>query len=102
MPTPRLLRLQRERTILRRFIEVYCRREHRTATGLCPDCSDLLAYAEERLQRCPHDPKPKCKRCPTHCYKPKQRARIREIMRYSGTHFIKRGRFDWLVRYFLT
>ncbi|MFH1998920.1 MAG: nitrous oxide-stimulated promoter family protein [Planctomycetota bacterium] len=43
----------------------------------------------------------KRKACDTHCYKPAYRAKIKEVMRYSGIHFIKRGRLDWLVRYFL-
>jgi predicted amidophosphoribosyltransferase len=102
MPASRAQRIQRERIILRRFVQVYCRRKHATAAGLCADCQDLLTYAEERLDRCPHDPKPKCKHCPTHCYQPEYRARIREVMRSAGMHFVKRGRLDWLLRYFLS
>jgi len=86
---------------MRRFVEVYCRQKHSTARGeLCDDCSDLLAYAEKRLARCPLDPKPKCKDCKVHCYAPRYRRRIKEVMKFSGMHFVKRGRLDWLVRYF--
>ena len=28
------------------------------------------------------------------------RKRVREIMKYSGMHFVKRGSVDWLVKYF--
>jgi len=93
----------REIKVLQRFVEVYCREHHGTEwTGLCFDCADLLAYALECLDRCPLDPKPRCKACPVHCYTPEYRRKIREVMRFSGTYFLKRGRLDWLIRYFLT
>ncbi len=93
----------REASVLERFVEVYCRQHHGTGRGeLCNDCVALLAYAFERLDRCPLDPKPRCKACPVHCYEPRHRQKIREVMRFSGTYFVKRGRLDWLVRYFLT
>ena len=66
----------------------------------CAGCHELLAYAGKRLEKCPYDPKPKCKDCKTHCYKPEYQKKIREVMRFSGMHFVKRGRVDWLVRYF--
>lgn len=88
--------------VARRFIEVYCAAHHDTGEGaLCSECADLLAYVERRLERCPYDPKPKCKDCRTHCYKPEYRQRIKEVMRFSGMHFVKRGRVDWLIKYFL-
>jgi hypothetical protein len=88
--------------VLRRFVEVYCRDHHAPAGApTCDDCAALLDYARGRLERCPYSPKPKCKECPTHCYGRDQRARVREVMRYSGMYFVKRGRLDWLVRYFL-
>lgn len=98
---------QSESKILSRFIEVYCRGHHFRNKGkgdrgrLCVECNDLLDYALHKLERCPYDPKPKCKACETHCYKPAYREKIREVMRYSGIHFVKRGRLDWLIRYFL-
>ena len=84
------------------FVDVYCRQKHGARQdGLCPECADLLAYAQERLARCPFDPKPKCKDCTSHCYAEPYRSRIREVMKFSGIHFVKRGRLDWLVWYFL-
>lgn len=93
----------RERTTLDTFISVYCRAHHgeQVPHGLCRPCRELLDYALQRLARCPHDPKPACRKCTTHCYAGAQRQRIREVMKYSGMHFVKRGRLDWLVRYFL-
>jgi hypothetical protein len=66
----------------------------------CPECRELLAYAIARRRACPLNPKPVCKDCPIHCYKPVHRATIRNIMRFSGRHLILRGRFDLLWHYF--
>lgn len=93
--------LEQNQKTLRAFIEVYCRHNHGMPKGLlCEECRDLLDYAHTRVAKCPYDPKPKCKDCPTHCYKPSYRQKIKEVMRFSGMHFIKRGRIDWLFKYF--
>lgn len=92
----------KQQEILDTFIDVYCTGRHGTPKGeLCAECADLRQYAHLRLSKCPYDPKPRCKDCKTHCYKPEYRDRIRDVMRYSGTHFVKRGRIDWLFKYFL-
>ncbi|MEI6668674.1 MAG: nitrous oxide-stimulated promoter family protein [Acidobacteriota bacterium] len=96
-------KLEREFRTVSTFVEVWCRTHHAPPGGApCAECGDLLTYVRVRLEKCPYDPKPKCKACPTHCYKPDQRARVREIMRYSGMYFVKRGRLDWLVKYFMS
>ncbi|MHC4661400.1 MAG: nitrous oxide-stimulated promoter family protein [Planctomycetota bacterium] len=94
--------IEKQHRIFKRFTEVYCEKHHGTARGIpCPDCRALIDYARRRLEKCPYDPKPKCKNCPTHCYKPKYRELVKEIMRFSGMHFVRRGRIDWLIKYFL-
>jgi len=93
--------VDREIKVLKRFVEVYCRKHHGTdGNGPCEECADLLQYAQKRVEKCPYDPKPKCKDCTTHCYKPEYRQKIRSVMRFSGIYFVRRGRLDWLVRYF--
>ena len=93
---------QRHLSLARRFLEVYCRHHHDGRPGdLCEECADLLEYVSVRLERCPYDPKPKCKECPTHCYRPEYRDRIRQVMQFSGMYVVKRGRLDWLVEYSL-
>jgi len=67
---------------------------------LCADCREFLTYALVRRIKCPLDPKPTCKHCHLHCYRPGHRERVREIMRFSGRHLIRRGRFDLLWHYF--
>jgi hypothetical protein len=97
----------RELGILQSFLTIYCRARHGRIRGqdhavLCESCQELFAYASKRLALCPYNPKPKCKHCPTHCFSPARRAQIREVMRFSGIYFVKRGRLDWLLRYFLS
>ncbi|MGI6455888.1 MAG: nitrous oxide-stimulated promoter family protein [bacterium] len=95
--------VEKSQKILRSFILVYCQKHHHTKNDtLCTECQDLLEYACRRVSRCPYDPKPKCKECPTHCYKPEYRQKIKEVMRFSGMYYVKRGRIDWLFKYFFS
>lgn len=66
---------------------------------LCDDCKKLLLHASSKRVICPYDPKPACKKCPTHCYDPVYREMIREVMRYSGKRLIKKGRLDLIWKY---
>ena len=51
----------------------------------------LLAYARVRLDKCRYGTeKPTCANCPTHCYKPAMRERVREVMRYSGPRMLRK------------
>ena len=93
--------LDRDMKVVRRFIEVYCREHHGVKDGdFCEDCADLMAYAKKKREKCPLDPKPKCKDCEIHCYTTEYRQRIRDVMRFSGAYFVKRGRLDWALKYF--
>lgn len=70
------------------MIRLYCRHKEGNKE-LCRDCGELLDYARERLRRCPFkENKPTCRQCPVHCYRPEQRRRIREVMRYAGPRMI--------------
>jgi hypothetical protein len=89
--TPESRRIERERRTLSAMIRIHCRARHGTRLDVCPDCAGLLAYAEERLERCPFGyRKPVCAKCTVHCYKPEARERIREVMRYAGPRMILR------------
>jgi predicted amidophosphoribosyltransferase len=84
----RASRIQRESQTIEVMISLYCRHQHR-AQDLCPDCRELLAYAQKRLEKCPfQEGKTACGKCPVHCYKPEMRARVRQVMRYSGPRMI--------------
>lgn len=91
---------KKDQFILEQFVGLYCGGKHHSSNGeLCAGCRDLLDYAMQRLERCPQDPKPACKHCEIHCYKPAYREKVRELMRYSGKRLILRGRLDLLWHY---
>ena len=66
---------------------------------LCPECQKLLRYGLTMRLKCPHDPKPMCKKCTTQCYKGEYKSRIREIMKFSGVYLLRHGRLDMLYHY---
>lgn len=120
-PTPAAATLTRKERkdlkVLATFTAVYCHAHHPApkapwaeATGqlaglglercrLCESCRDFLAYAIARRINCPLDPKPTCKHCTIHCYRPGHRDQVRAIMRFSGRRLILRGRLDLLWHY---
>jgi hypothetical protein len=75
---------------------IYCSDHHGTGTGNpCEECRDFLAYAEQRLLKCPYgQEKPTCAKCPIHCYKRVQKEQARVIMRYAGPRMMLRH--PWL------
>jgi len=97
-----LLNKQKDKLLLEKFIAVYCRKKHRAdGKTLCAECADLQKYAFEKLDKCPFDPKPKCRDCKVHCYKEPYCRQIKEVMKFSGIYFVKRGRLDWLFKYLI-
>ena len=83
-------RVRREARTIAAMVRIYCHDQHRTAEGLCGECSELVAYASRRLEKCRFGAdKPTCVNCPVHCYKPEMRERVRVVMRYSGPRMIK-------------
>jgi Nitrous oxide-stimulated promoter len=101
--------------VLVKFTEVYCGMKHgdrsvyalesdlaglfKHGVHLCPDCRALLDYALKKRSNCPLDPKPSCKHCHIHCYSREYRAKISEVMAFSGRRMIMRGRLDYLWHY---
>ena len=71
------------------MIRIHCRARHGAAKDLCADCAGLLAYAGERIEKCPFGyDKPVCNKCTVHCYKREMRERIKTVMRYAGPRMI--------------
>lgn len=84
-------RLSTEYKTIRAMVGIYCRSHHGRRRGLCPDCDELLAYAGQRLDKCPfQEEKPACVNCLVHCYKPALRERVRVVMRFSGPRMLFR------------
>ena len=72
------------------MIRIACHAHHGTSgERLCPECSELLAYADLRLSKCPfRGSKPTCAKCTIHCYTPTRREQVREVMRYAGPRML--------------
>jgi len=102
---------------LMKFAGIFCRENHngestpfacklldikeieKKEIPLCPDCTRLLTYGLTMRMRCPQDPKPMCKKCETQCYHGEYKAKIREVMKFSGMYLIKHGRLNMLYHY---
>ncbi len=112
-------KMKRDSEVLAEFINIYCMDLHKglemapvVSGGMvgrclesanfsyCEECRKLLLHAVSKRVLYPFDPKPSCKKCPTHCYGPGYRDMIREVMRYSGMRLIKRRRFGLIKKYF--
>ena len=82
-------RIDREKRTVNNMIAMYCKNHHNQDKGVCVDCSTLMSYSNERLNKCVFGTnKPACSKCPVHCYKADKRGEIKVIMRYSGPRMI--------------
>ena len=83
-------RINREKELLPDMIAIYCRGVHKTKKGeLCAECRELCDFALNRLSKCRYgENKTFCSQCPTHCYRPDMREKIRQVMRYSGPRIL--------------
>lgn len=80
---------EREKQTVSYMIALYCRKKHKTGSGLCPACAELDAYARSRSDKCPFmETKTFCSNCRVHCYRPDMREKIREVMRFSGPRML--------------
>ena len=71
------------------MIHMYCRSKHGIKDTLCYECEELRSYALSRLEHCTFgDNKPTCNTCPIHCYRRDMKARIKEVMRFSGPRML--------------
>lgn len=80
---------EREKQIVSEMIALYCKKQHKQKTGLCPECQKLNEYACVRSNKCPFmETKTFCSNCKVHCYQPQMREQIREVMRFSGPRML--------------
>ena len=81
-------RIEREKQTVRKMIELYCR-HHLHQDQIPEEYQHLADFACRRLDHCKYgERKTACKHCPTHCYAPKEREQIREVMRWAGPRMI--------------
>lgn len=96
-----IAKFKQEIQTLKKFFEVYCNNKHENqeektfylkyknedihiSLNLCKKCQDSFNYSFDRLLECPHEEKPRCRKCPNPCYEKKQWKEVAGIMRYSG------------------
>ena len=84
-------RIAREKRSIEAMVQLYCTDHHPGADPVCTECQKLLAYAKRRLDSCPfQEAKPACNHCLVHCYAPKMRESVKQVMRYSGPRMLFR------------
>jgi len=102
-------RIQREKRTVEVMIKMYCDHNHVNLNTLCSDCSELIDFANIRIDKCIfQDDKPVCSECQVHCYKKDMRDKIKAVMRFAGprmlfkhpilgiTHLIDKRRFKYI------
>lgn len=82
-------RIEKEKKTIELMINIYCNKKHKHKDGLCNECSELLEYANKRLDFCKFgNDKIFCSKCPIHCYKKDMKLKIKEVMKFSGPRLI--------------
>ena len=75
-------RIEKEKKTITLMIDIYCKRKHKHKDGLCE-------YAHKRLDFCKFgEEKSFCSKCPIHCYKKDMKAKVKDVMRFSGPRLI--------------
>lgn len=94
-------KFNQEASTLKKFFEVYCCNKHDyyleksveleykgeksiIKLELCDDCLEAINYSFQRLQECPHEIKPRCRKCPNPCYEKDRWKNIAKVMKYSA------------------
>jgi hypothetical protein len=84
-------RMVRERKTIETMVQLYCGEQHGARGEPCANCQELRDYALSRLDQCRYqENKTTCANCPTHCYKPIMRERVKVIMRHAGPRMLRR------------
>lgn len=82
-----MTKIEQEIVVIEQMLKLHCQLKHKQA--LCTECKQLLDYAVVRLQKCKFgNEKPRCAKCPVHCYKPNMRFKIKAVMRFAGPRML--------------
>lgn len=80
---------EKEKKLVSQMIALYCKKKHGGKKELCPACAELYAYARQRSDHCPFmETKTFCSNCRVHCYTPRMREQIQQVMRFSGPRML--------------
>ena len=94
-------KFEQELKTLSEFFSHYCQDKHKNQfnnihileyknikyeqnSNLCEECNFLMDYSFQRLMSCPHEIKPRCRKCPNPCYEKEQWKKVAKLMKYSG------------------
>ncbi len=97
-------KFEKDARMVHKFIQIHCDDKHKDRKkikdtlkleyrgkhlgeieyNLCEECKDTLLYSYERLLECPHEEKPRCRKCPNPCYEKNEWKKLAKIMKYSG------------------
>ncbi len=97
-------KFEKDARMVHKFIQIYCDDKHKEKPKtdgliklqyrgeylgdlkyrLCEECEKTLLYSYERLLECPHEEKPRCRKCPNPCYEKSEWKKLAKIMKYSG------------------
>ena len=86
---------------LKSFYELFCKDKHENLEAkslnliykekvfliklnLCQDCHKKITYSFERLNTCPHEIKPRCRKCLNPCYEKENWKETARVMKYSA------------------
>ena len=86
---------------LKTFYELYCKDKHENQEktqinleyksnsfilelNLCQECQKSINYSFLKLQNCPQEIKPRCRKCPNPCYEKNEWKNIAKVMKYSA------------------
>ncbi|QSX08456.1 nitrous oxide-stimulated promoter family protein [Alkalibacter rhizosphaerae] len=84
----------KEKRIFETMTIIYCTKHH-AGRSPCPSCGNLITYAWQRIDHCPHgSAKPFCSKCSIHCFHPNERQKVKNVMRYSGPRMIFHSPLD--------
>ena len=84
-----MTRIENQKHVIKKMIELFCKKNHDNQGVLCNECNELLNYAYKKLDNCIFGTnKPNCNSCKIHCYKSDIKEKITAVMKFSGPRML--------------
>ena len=94
-------KFENEINTLNKFFTLYCKNRHKNQNEkclildyknkhlnielfLCDECEELIKKSFDKLKACPHEEKPRCRKCPNPCYEKPLWKKVSKVMIYSS------------------